>query len=572
MLTALSIRDVVLIERLDLTFERGLTVLTGETGAGKSILLDSLGLALGARADSGLVRAGAEQASVTACFAPPPGHEVSAVLREHGLDIEDDIVLRRIVGKDGRSRAFVNDQPVGVGLLRRIGTLLVEVQGQHEQMTLADPAIHVTLLDTFGVAPKLRTTVAGAWREWRGALEALAMAREAIAAAERDEDYLRHAVDELASLRPQHHEEETLAQERHRLQQQERRAEAIHAAMTELTPRDRRNAGPAASLRAASRALQRLVPSGPAGTAASAGPNPADPAIAALERAEEALAEAETLLTRLAAEADADPRQLEQAEERLFALRAAARKHGVAVPDLPAFFDTLSARLAALVTGAAEVVAMEAAATAARDAYLAASADLSAARSAAAAKLQRAVSRELPPLRLDKARFFVEVERAAEAAWGPGGMDHVHFLIAANPGQPPGPLARVASGGELSRLMLAMKVVLSAGSAVPTLVFDEVDSGIGGATAAAVGERLARVAEQVQVLVVTHSPQVAARGVAHLRVAKQTGRDRTATLVGQLDGAARREEIARMLAGETVTESARAAADDLLRGGHPLLV
>ena len=570
MLTALSIRDVVLIERLDLTFERGLTVLTGETGAGKSILLDSLGLALGARADSGLVRAGAEHASVTACFAVPPGHAVAAVMREHGLDAEDDLVLRRIVSKDGRSRGFVNDQPVGVALLRRIGALLVEVQGQHEQMTLADPAVHAPLLDAFGVAPKLRNAVADAWREWRGALEALAMAREAIAAAERDEDYLRHAVDELSALRPMENEEETLAQERHRLQQQERRAEAIHAALAELTPRDRRNAGPAASLRAASRALQRLVPSG-AGAAPTA-PNPADPAIAALERAEEALAEAETMLTRLAAEADADPRQLEQAEERLFALRAAARKHGVAVPDLPALFDRLAARLAALVTGAAEVVAMEAAAAAARDAYLAAAADLSAARSAAAAKLQKAVGRELPPLRLDKARFFVEVGRAAETGWGPGGMDEVHFLIAANPGQPPGPLARVASGGELSRLMLAMKVVLSAGSSVPTLVFDEVDSGIGGATAAAVGERLVRVAEQVQVLVVTHSPQVAARGSAHLRVAKQTARDRTATLVDQLDAAARREEIARMLAGETITDSARAAAGDLLGGGDPLLV
>jgi DNA repair protein RecN (Recombination protein N) len=286
--------------------------------------------------------------------------------------------------------------------------------------------------------------------------------------------------------------------------------------------------------------------------------------MAALERAEEALAEAETLLTRLAAEADADPRQLEQAEERLFALRAAARKHGVAVPDLPALFDTLSARLAALETGAAEIVALEQAARAAREAYLAAAADLSAARSAAAGKLQKAVGRELPPLRLDKARFFVEVERSAEAGWGPAGMDQVRFLIATNPGQAPGPLARVASGGELSRLMLAMKVVLSAGSAVPTLVFDEVDSGVGGATAAAVGERLVRVAEQVQVLVVTHSPQVAARGASHMRVAKATGRDRTATLVNRLDEPARREEIARMLAGETVTESARAAADDLL--------
>ncbi|MBS0639463.1 MAG: DNA repair protein RecN, partial [Proteobacteria bacterium] len=511
MLTALSIRDVVLIERLDLSFEPGLTVLTGETGAGKSILLDSLGLALGARAESGLVRAGIDQASVTACFSPPAGHAVAAVLQEHGLEAEEDIVLRRIVGRDGRSRAFINDQPVGVALLRRIGGLLVEVQGQHEQMSLADPSIHAGLLDAFGVAPRLLSAVATAWRDWRKALEALEMAREAIAQAERDEEYLRHAVDELAALKPEADEEEKLAQDRHRLQQQERRAEAIHAALSELTPRDRRSAGPAAALRAASRALQRLAPpSAGAGSQSEAAYNPADPAIAALERAEEALAEAETLLTRLAAEADADPRQLEQAEERLFALRAAARKHGVAVPDLPALLDTLSGRLGALETGAAEVIALEATARQARDTYLSVAADLSAARAAAAAKLQKSVARELPPLRLDKARFVVEVERSGETGWGPAGMDQVRFLIATNPGQSPGPLARVASGGELSRLMLAMKVVLSAGSAVPTLVFDEVDSGIGGATAAAVGERLVRVAEQVQVLVVTHSPQVAA--------------------------------------------------------------
>jgi DNA repair protein RecN (Recombination protein N) len=315
-------------------------------------------------------------------------------------------------------------------------------------------------------------------------------------------------------------------------------------------------------LRAASRALQRLAPPGQQSVVSA--PNPADHALAALERAEEALAEAETILTRLAAESDVDPRLLEQSEERLFALRAAARKHGIAVPDLPALLDTLAARLSALETGAAHIVALEQTARDARAHFLAAAADLSAARVAAAGKLQKAVAKELPPLRLDKARFLAEVTRLPEAGWGSGGMDQVRFLIAANPGQEPGPLARVASGGELSRLMLAMKVVLSAGSAVPTLVFDEVDSGVGGATAAAVGERLVRVAEQLQVLVVTHSPQVAARGAAHLRVTKQVARGRTTTVVQLLDPMARREEIARMLAGETITPSARAAADDLL--------
>src|SRR3954447_16359599 len=564
MLTALSIRDVVLIERLDLTFGSGLTVLTGETGAGKSILLDSLGLATGARAEAGLVRATAEQASVTACFTPPEDHAVEAVLDEHGLPAEDEIVLRRIVTKDGRSRAFVNDHPVGVALLRRIGALLVEVQGQHEQMSLADPARHAGLLDAFGTLPSLRQGVADAWRTWRDALTKLEQAREAIAAAERDEEWLRHAVEELATLAPQVDEEETLARERQRLQQNERRAEAIAAALAELTPRDRRSAGPASSLRAAARSLQRLVPQNQPDT-----PNPADPALAALERAEEALAEAETLLTRLAADADVDPRLLEQSEERLFALRAAARKHGVAVSELPELLDTLTARLAALETGAAEIMALEQAAQDARDRYIAVAQKLSAARTAAAGQLEKAVAKELPPLRLDKARFFAEVTSLPEPSWGPSGMDQVRFLIATNPGQELGPLARVASGGELSRMMLAMKGVLSAGSAVPTLVFDEVDSGIGGATAAAVGERLARVAEGVQVLVVTHSPQVAARGAAHLRVAKEAARNRTATLVHRLNPNERREEIARMLAGETISDAARAAADDLLGVQRP---
>jgi DNA repair protein RecN (Recombination protein N) len=563
MLTALSIRDVVLIERLDLSFGSGLTVLTGETGAGKSILLDSLGLALGARADAGLVRAGAEQAAVTACFSPPAGHPVAALLAEQGLEAEDEIVLRRVLGRDGRSRAFLNDQPVGVALLRRAGALLVEVQGQHEQMGLADPASHATLLDAFGVAPALRQAVTAGWREWRAALAALGAARERIEAAERDEEWLRHAVDELARLAPSEDEEDQLAAERQRLQQGERRAEAIAAALAELAPasggRDRRGPGPAAALRAAGRTLQRLVVPGQPET-----DNPAAAATAALERAEEALAEAETLLTRLAAEADADPRLLERAEERLFALRAAARKHAVTVGELPGLLDTLATRLAALETGAAEVVALERAAASARRAYVEAAVALTASRRAAALRLDRAVAKELPPLRLDKARFHAEVTGLAEPDWGTLGADQVRFLIATNPGQEPGPLARIASGGELSRLMLALKVVLHSGSVVPTLVFDEVDSGVGGATAAAVGERLSRVAGQVQVLVVTHSPQVAARGAAHLRVAKATARGRTATSVDALDGAARREEIARMLAGETVTAAARAAADDLL--------
>jgi DNA repair protein RecN (Recombination protein N) len=553
-LASLAIRDVVLIERLDLAFGHGLTALTGETGAGKSILLDSLGLALGQRAEAGMVRAGQPQASVAAAFAPPAGHPAFDILREQGIEPEEDLVLRRVVQADGRSRAFVNDQPVGVALLRRLGATLVEVQGQHDQVGLADPATHGGLLDAFGTLEPRRAEVASAWGAWRGATRRLAEAREAIAAAQREEEWLRHAVAELAELKPEDGEEEGLATERQRLQQGERRAEAIAAAIAELTPRDRRAATPARALREAARALERLPP-----------PNEeAQPAIAALAAAQDALAEAESALSRLLQEGGPDPRRLETVEERLFALRAAARKHSVAVVDLAALAADLRARLEALDAGTGRVAALERDAEAARRAYLAAAGTLTGARRDAALRLEKAVAKELPPLKLDRARLAIEVAAKEEGAWGPDGQDRVTFLVATNPGQVPGQLAKIASGGELSRLMLALKVVLARGSPVPTLVFDEVDSGIGGATAAAVGERLARVAERLQVLVVTHSPQVAARGAAHLRVAKQVKGGRAETRVDALPEAERREELARMLAGERVTDAARAAAESLL--------
>ncbi len=558
MLTSLSIRDVVLIERLDLGFGPHLTVLTGETGAGKSILLDSLGLALGARSDAGLIRAGAEQASVSAVFAPPGQHPVNALLEELGLPADDHVVLRRAVSKDGRSRAWVNDAPVGAATLKRVGAMLVEVQGQHDQMGLADPASHLRLLDAYGISPDLRAEVAARHRAWRAAVERLEAARAAIVDAKREEDFLRHSVGELAKLAPREGEEDELAATRHRLQQGEKRAEAIAAALSELTPRDRRNSGPAAALRAAARTLQRLLPAG------SDAENPAQAALAALERAEEALADGESLLSRLAAEADADPRALEQAEERLFGLRGAARKYAVPVAELPALLVGFRERLAALDSGEGAIAGMAREAAAARARYVDAAERLSAARAEAAGRLEAAANAELPPLRLERARFFAAVTRLEEEAWGAAGADTVRFLIATNPGQPPGPLGRVASGGELSRLMLALKVVLVSGSPVATLVFDEVDSGIGGATAAAVGERVARVAEGVQVLVVTHSPQVAARGAAHLRVSKSVSGGRTETQVQVLGADERREEIARMLAGETITAAARAAAQSLL--------
>ncbi|WP_297367099.1 DNA repair protein RecN [Acidocella sp.] len=558
MLTSLSIRDVVLIERLDLHFAAGLTALTGETGAGKSILLDSLGLALGARADSGLVRAGSAQAMVVASFSVPPSHEVWARLADQGLEPGEDILLKRIVTRDGRSRALINDQPVSAGFLKIIAALLIEVQGQHEQVGLADPANHIGLLDAFGVPPAPREAVSAAFRAWKAAQTRLREAEARIKDAAREEEYLRFAADELSKLAPVAGEEEALAAERTRLQAGERRAEAIAGALAELRPRDRRSANPGAALRAAAKALARVtVPAGQI--------NPAGPAMAAIERAEVALAEAEDFLERLAAAEEDDPRALEATEERLFALRAAARKHGISVAELPGFFEDLKARLRALDSGVADIAALSAETTRLRATYAEAAAALSALRETAAQALERAIMAELPPLKLERARFVVERSLLAETAWGPKGADAVRFLIATNPGETPGALDKIASGGELSRLMLAMKVVLSAGASVATLIFDEVDSGIGGATAAAVGERLARVAQGVQVLVVTHSPQVAAKARAQLRVAKRVVAERAVTDVETLTPDERREEIARMLAGTHVTDAAREAAASLLQ-------
>jgi DNA repair protein RecN (Recombination protein N) len=551
MLVALSIRDVVLIDRLDLALGPGLTVLTGETGAGKSILLDSLGLALGARSEAGLVRAGASQAMVTAAFEPPPGHASAALLAEHGLPVETPLTLRRVVQADGRSRAFVNDEPVSVALLRRLGETLVEVEGQFAQAGLADPATHLDLLDAVGGLEPDRARLAGAHAAWRAAARACADAEAAIATARREEEWLRHAVAELTKLAPEPNEETRLDAARRRMQQNEKRSEAIAAARDELT----RHRGVAVALRNAVRALERLAPA-----------DDLAPVLAALGAAQDSVADAETMLDRLLAYAGPDPRALEEAEERLFALRAAARKHQTSVAELPSLLAGLNDRLAALDAGEERLAGLADAAQAAWATYRAAALALSVARRAAAERLDRAVMQELPPLRLEKARFATEIVARDEGDWGSDGADRVQFLVAMNPGQAPSPLARSASGGELARLMLALKVVLAKGSSVPTLVFDEVDAGIGGATAAAVGERLARLARGVQVLVVTHSPQVAARGAGHWRVSKAAAKGTTVTRVEALDAAARREEIARMLAGERITEAARAAAADLLAG------
>lgn len=551
MLVALSIRDVVLIDRLDLALGPGLTALTGETGAGKSILLDSLGLALGARSEAGLVRAGATQAVVSAVFEPPADHPARRLLAEQGLPDETAITLRRVVQTDGRSRAFVNDAPVSVSLLKRLGESLVEIEGQFAQVGLADAGTHASLLDAFGALEGEAERVRGAFAAWRAAERARADAEAAIAAARRDEEWLRHAVAELDRLAPEAEEEERLDRLRRSLQGAEKRAEALASARDELA----RNRGVAQALRSAARSLERL------GEDAAVAP-----VLAALSAAQDAVAEAETLLERLLADSAPDPRALEVAEERLFALRAAARKHQVTVAELPALRENLRERMRELDLGEERIAALADAARAAREAYRTAAERLSAARREAAEALAQAVAKELAPLKLERARFVVDLNRLAEDAWGPDGADRVQFLVAMNPGQAPAPLAKCASGGELSRLMLALKVVLARGTPVTTLVFDEVDAGIGGATAAAVGERLSRLAESLQVLVVTHSPQVAAKASRHWRVSKRAEGGTTRTRVDVLDAAARREEIARMLAGERITDAARAAAADLLAG------
>ncbi|QEE85815.1 DNA repair protein RecN [Acetobacter oryzoeni] len=573
MLTSLSIRDVVLIETLDLSLHAGFTALTGETGAGKSILLDSLGLAMGDRASAGLVRTGAPEARVTASFDVSASHEAFGILQEQDIpaEVQEPLVLRRVISKEGRSRAWINDQPVGITLLRRVAATLIEIQGQHEQMGLADSSTHRGLLDAYGVKPSLLNSVAGAFDRWQTLRSELANAHRALEEAAREEEWLRHTVDELTALAPQPGEEEELAQQRHALQQAERRGEAVAAALSELTPRDRRSPGPAAALRGATRALLRLVPT----NASAAPPSSAEAeplevrtteALTALENAENALAEAENLLSRLAADTEANPRLLEDTEERLFALRTVARKHSIAVDDLADLLTRLSGRLTALENGTAALESLKVATEEARVTYIQKAEALHEARTKAARKMEQAVTAELKPIKLEKARFLVDIKVLPAEQWSRQGMEQVIFLIAANPGQPAGPLAKVASGGELSRLMLALKLVLAGQSGIGTLIFDEIDAGVGGATAAAIGERLHRLAQNVQVLAVTHSPQVAASADAHLRIGKLTRNGQTVTHATPLTDTERNEEIARMLAGDTVTDAARAAAASLL--GH----
>jgi DNA repair protein RecN (Recombination protein N) len=554
MLLSLSIRDVVLIDRLDLTFSPHLSVLTGETGAGKSILLDALGLAVGARAESGLVRAGADQAVVVAEFELAANHMARTVLADQGIEAEDTLVLRRVVNADGRSRGFVNDQPASVGLLKQLGDTLVEIQGQFEQRGLLDPTNHRALLDAFTAQPERVEAVRASWREWRGARQSREAAEAEIAKARADEEWLRHAVGELDQLQPQPGEETALADRRALLMHRAQVAEAMAAAWSDLGG----ERGGERALNAAARALERVRD--------KAG-GKLDPAIAALERAIVETTEAVALLDAARRDDDADETRLETIEERLFNLRTIARKHGIPVEGLAALRTALAGRLGALEDGGSALKRLIAVEQQARTVYRTAAERLSALRRQTADKLDRAVQAELAPLKLDRARFATTLEALTEENWGPDGAERVAFEVSTNPGTPPGALSKIASGGELSRFLLALKLVLARVSSVPTIVFDEVDSGIGGAVAAAVGERLQRLGEELQVLVVTHSPQVAARGAHHWRVAKYQKAAMTVTRVEPLDPPARREEIARMLSGASITAEARAAAESLLAAG-----
>ena len=558
MLANLSIRNVVLIDQLDLSFEAGLCTLTGETGAGKSILLDALGLALGFRAEKTLVRAGADQAAVTAEFRLAGGHPALVMLSQQGMDAEHNLLLRRVLGGDGRSRAFINDQPVSVGLLRAVGSMMVEIEGQFAEQGLLDPATHRQTLDTYGDITAVAETTAAAWCSWCEAVAAHEAAARNLEAALAREAELRHHLSEIEALDPKAGEEAELDDLRSLLGHAEKLAEALNAACTEIEGEASSGRGVEDSLNTARRHLEKVANKAPAQL---------KPVLDTLERAALEVTEALALLHDFGGQLMSDPTKLQEIEDRFFALRDLARKHSVTVDDLPRLREDLAAKLEALAGGDENLDRLAEEVRATRDAFEAACNELSNKRAAAAKQLDRSVAAELPALKLEKAVFATRLDVLDEAQWGEHGAERVSFEVATNPGTPPGPINRIASGGELARFMLALKVVVANSGTAATLVFDEVDSGVGGAVAAAVGERLSQLGEGRQVLVITHSPQVAARGASHLRIIKEGKEptDTVVTLVDALDATARREEIARMLSGKRITDEARAAADSLLQ-------
>jgi len=548
-LSALDIRDMLIIDRLELRFQPGLNVLTGETGAGKSILLDALGFVLGWRGRAELVRQGAADGEVTAVFDLGPDHPARGVLDAAGLPAEDELILRRLNTAEGRKTAWVNDRRVSGEVLRSLSETLVELHGQQDDRGLLNPSGHRALLDAFGGYDGARAAVRDAWTAWRRAVAAQDEAAAAVAALRSEEDYLRHAVNELDVLAPEAGEEAALDARRRLMQGAARIREDVARAHAALG-----SDGAEALLVDAARWLE--------GAAGEAGGR-LDGPLEALARAVDALGEAEQGVAAALADLDHDPGELERVEERLFAIRALARKHGVLADDLGDFAEGLRARLDRLDAGAGDLAALDAAVAEAAKGYDAAAAALSAARREAAGRLDAAMAGELAPLKMERADFRSQV---SEAEAGPAGRDAVAFRVATNPGAPAGPLDKIASGGELSRFLLALKVCLTANDTGKTLIFDEIDRGVGGATADAVGRRLANLAEGTQVLVVTHSPQVAALGRYHWRVEKEVAGGATLSRVVPLDAPARIDEIARMLSGEAVTDEARGAARALLAG------
>jgi DNA repair protein RecN (Recombination protein N) len=551
MLARLSIRDIVLIDRLDIDFGSGLAALTGETGAGKSILLDAFALALGARGEAALVREGAEQGQVIAAFDIAKDHPARRVLAENDLAGEDELIVRRVQFADGRTRAFINDQPVSVQVLRALGTALVEIHGQHDERAFVDTATHRSLLDAYGGIEDEAAAVARLWAERRACEAAVESHRAAVERAGREAEWLRHAVDELLGLAPQTGEETALAERRTAMMQAEKVAEDLRATHDSVSGPN----SPVPPLATAVRRLERR---------ASQAPALIEPAVKAIDAALTSLEEARAQLEQALQVADFDPQELERIEERLFALRAAGRKYNVPVDALDALAKRYEGDLVLLDAGAERLATLQREAQEAAGRYRAAAEKLSAGRRRAAQALDKAVNAELKPLKLERAEFSTEIASDNE---GPDGLDRVEFWVRTNPGTRPGPLMRVASGGELARFLLALKVVLADRGSAPTLVFDEIDTGAGGAVADAIGVRLARLASGVQVIAVTHAPQVAARADRHYLITKDAlakGK-RVATRVAELANDPRREEIARMLAGAEITAEARAAAERLIR-------
>jgi DNA repair protein RecN (Recombination protein N) len=551
MLARLSIRDIILIDRLDIDFGAGLAALTGETGAGKSILLDAFALALGARGEAALVREGAEQGQVTAVFELGKEHPARRLLAENGLASEDELIVRRVQIADGRTRAFVNDQPVSVQVLRALGAALVEIHGQHDERAFIEAGTHRALLDAFGGLAAAAAEVRGLWQERRAREAAVAAHRADVERAGREAEWLRHAVEELGRLAPERGEEAALAERRAAMMQAEKVAEDLRLTHESVT-------GPQSPVPPLATAVRRLE------RRAAQAPALIEPAVKSIDAALTALDEARAHLEQALRVAEYDPRELERMEERLFALRAAGRKYNVPVDELGALARRYEADLALIDAGAERLAKLEQEAREVAARYRQAAEALSAARRGAAVTLDKAVNAELKPLKLERAQFSTEIGGDGE---GPDGLDRAEFWVRTNPGTRPGPLMKVASGGELARFLLALKVVLADRGSAPTLIFDEIDTGVGGAIADAIGVRLARLAARVQVIAVTHAPQVAARADRHYLIAKDAlakGR-RVATRVSELAAERRREEIARMLAGAEITAEARAAAERLIR-------